>query len=157
GSPAVLISVRKDVTLPKNGSPVEVSLKTGKVVSAGAGDLKFECWTDDTTVDAKRHYSWRCRISVPEGGLIQRTAKLDFEAPEGGYQPSIEINMPIMSEPWYPDFEGEYFVKLRDGSYARAVISVATGGDHFATITSFLNPTGSRNLEAGPDQMGNPR
>ncbi len=143
-----LFAIDRDVIVPKNGTPVEVSLKTGKPVEAGRGDLRIETWTSDQAKDAQGRYEWRCRLSVPGGGLVTRTEiEMRFEAPEGGYAPSIEFHMPQTAERWQKDHDGEYWVKLGNQTYARIRLRVTTGGGHFASITSYLNPSGSRNLE----------
>ena len=144
-----LIAVDRDVVIPKDGTPVEVNLKTGKAVPKGQGDLKIECWADDQHTDARRRYEWHFRLSIPAGGLIERqNADFDFEAPTDGYQSIEEFKMPQSTERWRDSFEKQYFTKLGDGTYARMRFRITTGGDHFASITSYLNPKpGSRNLE----------
>ncbi|MDR3402237.1 MAG: carboxypeptidase-like regulatory domain-containing protein [Chthoniobacter sp.] len=144
-----------DVRVPRNGTPVEVSLRTGKPVAAGDGDLKIECWTMEQSKDAKGHYDWRCRFSVPGGGLaVRREADSSFEAPENGYEESIEINMPQTSEAWRSDRDGQYWFKLRDGTFGRGRLRISTDVEHFVSITSYLNPNpNSRNLEYDPKKQ----
>ena len=60
-------------------------------------------WTADQAKDAKQHYEWRCRISVPKGGLVERKDQFDFEAPVDGYKPSDEIVMLQAAEKWQPN------------------------------------------------------
>jgi hypothetical protein len=143
----------KGISLPigKNGAPIEINIETGKQVSAGQGDLKIEAWTNDQVKNAQGHYDWKARISVPGGGLIERVERFAFEAPPDGYQPFDEIVMPQTAERWNPQTLREYFVKLSDNYYARIKFEMMTGGDHFFTITSYLNPTpNARNLEYDP-------
>lgn len=142
-----LIKAENFVRVPRTGSPVEIKLETAQ--PAAGGDLKVEAWTNDQAKNAAGHYDWRCRISVPNGGLIERKGQFDFEAPADGYKPSDEINMPQLAERWQPQESREYFVKLADGRFARVQIEMVAGGDHFFSISSYLNPTpGSRNLES---------
>jgi hypothetical protein len=146
-----LITVDRDVPVPRDGAPVEVSLKTGKAVGVGQGDLKIECWTSSQAKDAQGRYEWRCRLSVPEGGLVTRKdVEHNFEAPENGYQQSVELHMPPTAQAWRRDHDEQYWVKLRDGTYARMRLRLTTGGGHFASVVSYLNPSGSRNLEYDP-------
>ena len=150
-APEPLATFRRDVLLPKDGTPVEVSLKTGKPVVGGEGDMKFECWTDDRNMDAKEHYEWHARISVPGGGMLARTSpEFDFEAPEDGYKQSIELRMSQTAVEWSDDHDEQYWVKLGNGTYARMRLRLTTGGHHFVSLTTFLNPSGSRNLEYDP-------
>ena len=148
-----LVQVDGFVKVPRNGAPVEISFETGDTVAAGQGDLRVEAWTNDQVKDPGGHYDWRCRISVPNGGLTERKEEFAFEAPANGYRPSDEISMPQTEERWSPQVSREYFVKLADGRYARIRFEMVAGGDNFFTINSYLNPKpGSRNLECDPTE-----
>jgi len=148
-----LISISANFRVPKNGSPVEINLKTGGQVS-GQGDLEIECWTADQNKDAHHHYEWHCRFSVPGGGIVERGDQLDQQAPVDEYKPSIEFEMAQDAQPWRPSVGGDYFLKLGNGSYARARLQMVAGGDHFATVESYLNPNpGDRDLEYDPQMQ----
>ena len=136
---------------PRNGTPVEVDLTTGRM--SGQGHLRVEAWTEDRTKDAKQHYNWRCRISVPQGGLVERKGQFDFQAPADGYKPSDDIVMLQTAEKWQPQGQREYFVKLNDGRYARVQLKMIAQGNHFFRLESYLNPSGSRNLEFDPSKV----
>ena len=145
-----LYAIDRDIIVPKDGTPVEVDLKSGNPVASGQGDIKIECWASEESKDAKGHYEWHCRLSVPEGGLLKRTdPELNFNAPESGYEPSVDITMSQTAERWQPANDDQYWVKLHDGTYGRMRFRITTGGGHFASITSFVNQNpGSRNLES---------
>jgi len=133
--------------IPKNGSSVEVNLETGLTI--GQGDLKVQCWTNDQAKDAQGHYDWKCLLTVPGGGLVERKDQFAFEAPLEGYQESVELTP--SPEKWTSYVERQYFVKLSDNRYARINFDMRTGGEHFFVIESYFNPTpGSRNLEFDP-------
>lgn len=51
-----MFSVHRDIPVPRDGTPVEVSVKTGKAVSQGNGDIMIECWTFDANKDAQGRY-----------------------------------------------------------------------------------------------------
>jgi hypothetical protein len=149
-----LFVVRRDVLIPKNGTPLEVSLRTGKPVTSGQGDLKIECWTSDELKDDKGHYEWHARVSVPGGGMALRSdTERDFTAPESGYEPITEIAAPQASIRWQADHEADYWVRLHDQTFARMRLRLTTAGDHFASIESYLNPSGSRNLEYDEEKV----
>jgi hypothetical protein len=149
-----LIVVERDVRLPKDGTAVEVSLRTGKPVPVDHGDLKIECWTSDSIKDAKGHYEWHAKVSILGGGLIVRKdPEREFQAPDNGYLPNIDVSMPITSTRWERNYDGHYWVMLRDRTYARVRFRLTTAGAHFATISSYLNPSGSRNLEFDEDKV----
>ena len=148
GQPAELVRIEKGFNIPRDGTPIEVSLLTGKKALAGQGHLKVECWTFDQTTGQKEGYDWKCRISVPEGGLVESVQEFDFEAPEAGYRPFDEINMYTKTpDRWSRNAQKTYFLKLRDGNYARIKFEMIAAGDHFFRIESYLNPDKSRNLE----------
>lgn len=146
-----LITVDRDIPVPRDGTPVEISLRTANAVAAGQGDLRIECWTFDEIKDRQGRYEWRCRLSVPDGGLVKRQdVHHSFQAPEEGSEQSVEVNMAAAAKDWRRDHDDQYWAKLRDGTYARMRLRLTTGGGHFVSIVSFLNPSGLRNLELDP-------
>ncbi len=154
GETEPLIRWEKNVLISRTGSPVEISLSTGQKVERG--DIRIEAWTKDQEVKRGEHHDWKCRISVPGGGLIERTDKFAFEAPSDGYKPFDEIVMSRTEERWQPQAKKEYFVKLPSHYYARLTFYMIAQGDHFFEIDSYLNPSGSRNLEYDPTKQINP-
>ena len=158
GKTEPLIVVRHNYPIAKNGTPVEINLATGKAVQASQSEIKVEAWTNDQghQVNSNRPYDWRCRITVPGGGLVQRAGEFDFDAPSDGYADSDEIDMPAnLGQQWRTQDSRNYFVRLANGMYARLEFRMIAGGDHFFKITSYLNPQpGSRNLEYGQPQPG---
>jgi hypothetical protein len=150
-----LIAVDTDVAIPKNGTPVDISLQTGKAVPRGRGDLTVELWANDQEKDNERRYDWGFRVSVPGGGIMKRDPEsMEFEAPGDGYEGIVEHTTSRGLTRWRDRFDDEYFVKLGNGTFARMHFRITTGGGHFASITSYLNPTpGSRNLEFDPNKQ----
>jgi hypothetical protein len=68
-----------------------------------------------------------------------------------GYQAQDEIDQPAnMVGGWARIARGNYLLKLQNGKYARIYFQMIAGGDHFFEVESFVNPTGSRNLEYDP-------
>ncbi len=147
--PLVRVTERP-IKVPKDGSPVQVDLATGRTTQQG--DLTVQCWTNDHAKDADGHYHWQCLLTVPGGGLIERTDPMAFEAPSDGYKPSVELGPPV--EKWSSRAEREYFVRLSDNRYAQISFRMRTGGEHFFVIESYLNPEpGNRNLEFDPAKV----
>jgi hypothetical protein len=144
----------KDFRIRKDGTPIEISLLSGKVVPSGTGDLRVECWTYDGTKAARQRYNWRCRITVPNGGLQSYTQEFPFNAPIEGYLSYDDIDMSdTLDQGWGTNAKRKYFVKLRNGKYARLTFEMIAGGDQFFVLESFLNPSGSRNLEFDPNNV----
>lgn len=151
GDAEPLVLCDNDFLISRDGKPVEVNLSKCKPVAIGAGHLRVECWTDDAGKPKGAKYDWKCRISVPGGGLRQSTEEFDFEAPLEGYEPFDEIDMPAdLESGWGRRAERKYILKLGDGNYARIKFTMIAGGGHFFHLESFLNPSGSRNLEHDP-------
>jgi len=155
-SPEALFVIRRNFGIPKDGTPVDINLMTGKTSSRGTGDLTVECWTSDVNKDAQGRYDWRMRLSVSDGGVaIRKDPQMDFEAPENGYAETLEVRMPRESAQWRLDSDAEYWIKLRSGVFGRMRLRMTTGGDHFATVAAYINPSGSRNLEYGENKVIN--
>lgn len=156
--PLVYVSSRS-YKVPRDGMPLEIDLKTGHQVSAGVGDIKIERWANDQDKDANGRFDWKCRISVPGGGLLEKTDQFDFEAPENDYQDSVEVNMPkTLGLNWKWSIDTQYFLKLRDGVFARVAVTMYAGHNNFLVLESYLNlRLGSRNLEYDPTKQASAR
>jgi hypothetical protein len=140
------------INVPRTGRPLNVDLETGR---AGRGDLQIETWIGDST---QQRFDWRYRLSVPGGGLVERNGQFDFQVPEDGYQPVIEVKMPASGEQWSKRPKKEYFARLADGRYARFSIRFYAGNRNFVVLESYLNPkSGNRNLEFDPRKALNPQ
>jgi hypothetical protein len=146
----------RSIRIPKNGSPADWNLAYGKGSPSGQSVLRIEAWTDNEGLDPNLNepYDWRCRVSVPGGGLVERQGQFAFTAPENGYSETDEVSFKKNDSPWQRRLEKEYFVKLPNGTYGRLKLWFTTGGKHFAEIESYLNPkVGSRNLEFDPEKI----
>ncbi len=148
-----LIVIEKDIKIDRKGTPVQIDFKTGRITTNG--DIQVEAWTHDRdggAFDPSKHYDWQCRVSVPGGGLTQRTGdEFNFEAPADGYQNDDTFNMTASDPNWSNTVSKEYYLKTPGGLYVRLNFTMRAGGDNFFTITSYLNPTpGDRNLEYDP-------
>lgn len=143
GEPVKLHHARsRQIDLPASGQSLGIDLSTGQT---GKRDLEITSWLGNVET---RPFDWRYQLTVPSGGLIERTDRFEFEAPPDGYAPMVEIEMTTTSDQWAARAEREYFAKLPDGRYARFVMRFYPGQRNFVVIESYVNPTpGSRNLE----------
>ncbi len=139
----------RQIDVPRSGQPISIDLATGKV---GQGNLQVTSWLGNTN---QRPFDWRYQLSVPGGGLVERTGQFDFEAPADGYLSAAEINMPTTAEKWSARAERQYFAKLPDGRYARFLIRFYPNQQrNFVVLESHVNPTaGDRNLEFDPGKQ----
>jgi len=142
-----LVRIEKRARLAKSGTPTVLDLASGIVNSPG--NLQIEAWTEEP--EGGRKFGWRCRVTVPNGGLVERKNQFDFEAPEEEYVESVEITMRRDAEQWMSQQQRDFFVKLPDNRYARMSFTMIAGGNHYFLLEAFLNPNpGSRNLEFDP-------
>jgi hypothetical protein len=132
--------------LPPTGKPVEIDLMKRKMpVEDAGGQLRLEFWAPDQKTGEK--FDWRCRVSLPHGGIVETTNEFNFQAPEHGFLPLAEINMPLtLEKQWQSTISREYFLSLADGKYGRLKFTLFAFNGVFH-VHAFVNPSGSRNLE----------
>ena len=157
GKPASLIYVgTRYYKVSKDGQPLEVKLETGGQVPVGQGDIRFERWANDHEKNQRGQFDWRFRITVPGGGVVEREGQFNFQAPQDGYEKDVEINMPVSpGGNWSNTVNKSYFIKMRDGRYARFSATILAANDNPAfKLDAFVNPTpGDRNLEFDPAKV----
>jgi hypothetical protein len=137
----------KHFRIARDGSPLSISLdRTG----SRNHEVILRCWnTEVEGATQQQQYDWSFEISVAGGGLVRRSDELDFQAPETGYVGKDQVvmthNLPLNQ--WQSFAERSYFIFFDDGTFARADMRIRAAGDHFVVWQSYLNPSGSRNLE----------
>jgi hypothetical protein len=134
--------------LHHDGIPIELDLLNGSQNVTGSGQLKLELWRDLSNPNAKV-FDWRLQLSAPGGGLIPTDEEFAFQAPEGGYQSPVVIDMPATNENWQGEIRSKYYLQLPDGKYGRIDFYLLPRNGVF-TVHSAINPSGSRNLEPLP-------
>jgi len=149
--PLVYIQTRQ-YKVPRDGSLISIDLHKGKLSPGDDGLLTVQSWVSAEDKDDMGRFDWRFKFTAPSGGFLIRTSEFSFIAREEGYLESIEfVKNKDMKEDWKYGYEGEYFVKLKDDTYGRIHINLYPNEQfNMFTMESFLNPTGSRNLEYDP-------
>lgn len=143
-----LIHYDKSFKLPRDGTPVLIDLPSGTVTQSSANALKVEGWTYDSQKIGGYKYDWRCRVSVPGGGLQTNDEEFPFLAPESDYVTEDIIDMPATNTiQWSYIVNRHYFIHTANGNFARMVFTIVAGGDNFCEINLYFNPSGSKNLE----------
>ena len=138
-------------TMPADGTPVRFDLLNGGKPSPD-GQLEIAAITNTEKYPA-RIFNWRATILVPGGGLIEHNAEFPFEAPEDGYQPSVGFDMPTNAPDWKPLIEKSYFIEFGSPPrYGRIQVQI-NGGSQKASVSYWVNPSGSRNLEANSNEQ----
>lgn len=137
--------------LKDTGEPVEFDVLKGVEVRPGDGDvqIRFSATTPTNAV-----FDWQWSVSIPNGGILESTNEFDFEAPLEGYRPGHEITFSVSDPRWTGDLSKNYVVRLRNGMYGRISFRLLAYNGMFR-FESFINPSGSRNLEYDPTLQTN--
>jgi hypothetical protein len=131
--------------LLSNGKPTDVSLSTGNIMPAGRGDFSVTFQAGVPLENYPSRITWQYQISVPNGGLIATDKEYPFIAPEEGYQSLDTWN--VTATNWTQEVDKQYFIKLVNGNFARIHLRIIGTARPYFRMESFLNPSGSRNLE----------
>jgi hypothetical protein len=132
-----LIKEERVIRLPQVGSETTVRLSDTTALQVGL--LANHINPDQP---------WSIRVAVTGGGLQTATDEFPVEAPINGYQPSVAIDRKSPKPSGWSELYqgGVLYVKTAQG-YGRLEIKMLAG-DNKARVTTYLNPSGSRNLES---------
>ncbi len=135
-------------SVERNGPPVEISLRTGKVTKEGQGDLIIRRWVDlESRIGVKR-YDWKYQVSIRGGGVMVSSNAFDFIAPESGYLDQVEYGKRAIESDWTRQGMLRTFIRLNNGNYGRLEFKfLALGRGMDVVLNAFINTNGSRNLE----------
>jgi hypothetical protein len=148
GSGTNLIHYDKSFSLARDGMPILVDLPSGKVMPSSGNALQVRVWTYDDQKKEGSKYDWRCRVSVPGGGLQTNDEEFPFLAPASDYVAEDIIDMPVTNTvQWSYIVHRHYYVRTADGNFGRMVFTMVAGGGNFCEINLYFNPAGSQNLE----------
>ncbi|MEI6780221.1 MAG: carboxypeptidase regulatory-like domain-containing protein [Verrucomicrobiota bacterium] len=133
------------VVVPRGGTPVQVDLLSRKVGAGGQiviSQLKppYQSWKQAT--------EWTFRMAIPDGGFVEQDEEFPFQAPEAGYQPTIEFHFKSGETNWATNLQRQYYIAFgQPRRYGRLVVETAIEMEG-ARLTYAINPDGSRYLEA---------
>jgi hypothetical protein len=144
----------RDYLLATDGKPTDISLSTGHLTPQGEGDLQVAFTAGPSLENNPTRITWQCVITVPGGGLLQTSQEFPFLAPEGGYSVSDELN--ISATNWAEEVDRQYYVKLGNGNFGRVNLRIIGVARPYFRLESFLNPSGSPNLEVDPQNVVQP-
>jgi hypothetical protein len=89
---------------------------------------------------------WSYRLSIPDGGLTECNDEFPYEAPESGYQSTIEFKFKTGETNWTESIDKTFYIAFGNPRrYGRIHVetTISTG----TILTYAINPDGSRNLE----------
>ena len=94
----------------------------------------------------ERASEWAFKMSIPDGGFIEQNDEFPFEAPEAGYQPTIDFHFKAGETNWTDTIHKSYYIAFgQPRKYGR--LDLDTQMYWGTRLTYAINPTGSRNLE----------
>jgi hypothetical protein len=135
--------IRLDVAarVPKGGTPVSVDFFQKQASPNGQLEITQikPPWQTAT--------NWSFRMSIPSGGCIENNDEFQFEAPESGYQPTVEYNFTKGGTNWTTQTTKRFYIVFgepRKYGWLRIESNLA---QETIFLTYAINPTGSRNLE----------
>jgi hypothetical protein len=159
GNPEPLVLTEKSSRIPYDGTPTTFDLLRGQMMQGlnGPGDLRITLIRSPLKISRGDRFDWKATIEAIDGGVILSNDELMHYAPEVGYNAKIEIDMPTSSLNWTSRQRLSFYIKSRGGQcYGRVSIVLDTDSPRETTgmlITSAINPSGSRNLEPGGQQL----
>jgi hypothetical protein len=128
-----------------DGTPKRLDPSTGR---RDSGDLIVTYTRTPLNVEQGQPFDGILTLEIPNGGLVETTDLYPYEAPAGGYQPSVTITMTATPRLWgeaqrsYYIFDGKRYGRITLDFNANFVKRPAS-----LELQSYVNPSGSRNLE----------
>jgi hypothetical protein len=146
GEPAQLIHRRTLYGITVDGKPHYFDLVAGKKQVGGSptGDLVVQL--NRSAVSPQNEYTWSASVEAVNGGVLQSSDESMLEAPEGGYQQSLQVSGDRNNQP-----DLNFFFTSRNGQiYGRMTVRFEPNYTMGPAINMdyYVNPSGSRNLES---------
>jgi hypothetical protein len=138
--------IRPDLefTFPLNGAPVVVDLL--KMKEDASGSLEMSQMKPAPKLWKSAEFWW-FKMALKGGGFIECRDEFPFEAPEGGYESTVELSFRRGETNWTDSVSKEYY--FRFGSpplYGRMRLETAIDQDG-ARLNYVINSEGTRSLE----------
>ncbi len=155
GETEPLIREETHVSVTGDNREFFADLISGKTSAelTGQADLGIRMKIEKPGPDNRgNRYNWNISIRAVDGGLIETDDEFQYQAPESGYQESMELSFD-KSYRWSSYSDKKIYLKSRNGQlYAgiRLEIHAYHSGRGFIRIEGVINPNGSRNLEYDP-------
>lgn len=157
--PEPLVIRNKDIRIPYDGTSVNLDLIVGALIPSG-GDVRITL--KRTPLQVKRgqqKFDWNIRLEAVDGGfvLIDDQTPYPYEAPEQGYQLILDIDERADDPKWTAYRKMTFYLKSRGGkNHGLVKLDFRTDSERERTgfsFKSFINTSGSRNLEYDPDKQ----
>ena len=130
--------------IPRDGTSIKLDVLHRKTGDSGQIEISqqkpdYASW--------KQAASWSFMMQIPNGGFVEANDEFPFEAPETGYQPTVQFNFQNGTTNWAQNLTKNYYIEFGNPpqfGYIQIQTGISMGG---AIVTYAINPTGSRNLE----------
>jgi len=160
--PEPMIHDSKNYKFKPDNRVYTIDLVSKKMVEGTneVGDLLVQFQRPDK-INRREHYAWSFTMTASNGGFI-RVTNDDYlnEAPAKGYQPEYSIKMIPSDQKWRDYGEETFYLKSRKeqayGNLHLKILPESRDGSSLE-IESFINPSGSRNLEFDPTNQYTPK
>jgi len=132
------------ISPPANGSPVFLDFFAHQV--GNSGQLKIEGWKEPKDHKTAQN-NWGFRLTVPDGGLVEDTDDLSFEAPDIDYQSVWEWHFTDGAADWQGGINKKYYIKFSNPPRYGTINFNTSAFTPTVYLEYKINPDGSRNLE----------
>jgi hypothetical protein len=103
--------------------------------------------------ESDQHFDWSFSVIVPTGGATLSKDNLPGSAPEEGYQPEAKLEWKAADSDWQYTISPKFYFKFgTPARYGRIQIAGYGANDDWMQLKYWVNPRGSRNLEADPSR-----
>jgi len=138
--------------VPCDGTPCTVDLKRGKATPEG--QLRVVLTRNPLRVEGIETFDWWMRLEMTGGGLVEVEPPLAVKAPEEGYKEQISYEFTGAKSPFDPRWcystSRYFYCRTAAGEYGRMRIIADLSSREPPVrleVESWLNPSGSRNLQ----------
>jgi len=139
------------VTAPDGRSSVVDLLAGKKAVNTKLDEKSIAISIErPQNVSRRDKYDWHAKLQMADGGgLLETTDEFMYLAPKDGYEQSQALEFKNESSNWSSVIKKRYFTKTPAGLYGRVELEIYAyyDGEAAFRVKSFINPSGSRNLE----------
>ena len=116
-----------------------------------------------TVIRGVDHFAWEATIEVLGGSLIEATDPYKNLAPDGSYQSAFSFAQSKDNPNWANSLTKTFYVHTANGQFGKVSIDLTPGTNRSdiglgigLSIETWINPSGSRNLEFDPSKQIRP-
>ncbi len=136
-------SIRKEIRMPWDGTPIRLDLDSGNVSPSGMLELTA------TRTALTGRFGWHVSLSIYGGEVQEAKEGTALIAPENGYLPTWQYGYEINANSWRFAHDVNIYYKI-NGMFGRLKLQIyadATPNDVSVYLERFVNSSGGRNVE----------